>query len=179
MPSDLELPTELDAARLEPASRHDQTSLLDALSYLDDFDFDGLEVGQSAAGGSGDRRPAEATPPPVGEPPPAPPPSTPPSTATVPEEPGPDPGSPRRQREASERPEPAATPASVKSEPERGSVHMDYREGTANITDFSPEWAYTEVIGPVASDGCSLLLTGGVRLGRVRGCFVNILSILT
>jgi hypothetical protein len=22
---------------------------------------------------------------------------------------------------------------------------MDYREGTANITDFSPEWAYTEV----------------------------------
>lgn len=25
------------------------------------------------------------------------------------------------------------------------TTHMEYREGTANITDYSPEWAYPEV----------------------------------
>ena len=34
---------------------------------------------------------------------------------------------------------------SVKSETERSLGNMEYREGTANITDFSPEWAYPEV----------------------------------
>lgn len=33
---------------------------------------------------------------------------------------------------------------------------MDYREGTANITDYSPEWAYTEVSNAI----CSLIEKG-------------------
>lgn len=35
--------------------------------------------------------------------------------------------------------------SSVEKENEQASPRMDYREGTANITDYSPEWAYPEV----------------------------------
>jgi hypothetical protein len=34
----------------------------------------------------------------------------------------------------------------VEKENEQASTRMDYREGTANITDYSPEWAYPEVL---------------------------------
>lgn len=37
------------------------------------------------------------------------------------------------------------TTSSVDKENEQASPRMDYREGTANITDYSPEWAYPEV----------------------------------
>lgn len=37
------------------------------------------------------------------------------------------------------------TTSSVEKETEQASTRMDYREGTANITDYSPEWAYPEV----------------------------------
>lgn len=37
------------------------------------------------------------------------------------------------------------TTSSVEKENEQASTRMDYREGTANITDYSPEWAYPEV----------------------------------
>ena len=35
--------------------------------------------------------------------------------------------------------------SSVDKGNEQASPRMDYREGTANITDYSPEWAYPEV----------------------------------
>lgn len=37
------------------------------------------------------------------------------------------------------------TTSSVDKGNEQASPRMDYREGTANITDYSPEWAYPEV----------------------------------
>jgi hypothetical protein len=37
------------------------------------------------------------------------------------------------------------TTSSVEKENEQASTRMDYREGIANITDYSPEWAYPEV----------------------------------
>jgi hypothetical protein len=41
--------------------------------------------------------------------------------------------------------EAVVTTSSVEKENEQASTRMDYREGTANITDYSPEWAYPEV----------------------------------
>lgn len=49
-------------------------------------------------------------------------------------------------------PETNSTTAGDKSA-EQQSPHMDYREGTANITDYSPEWAYPE-------GGVKVLVTG-------------------
>ncbi|GFG34010.1 hypothetical protein Cfor_07539, partial [Coptotermes formosanus] len=43
--------------------------------------------------------------------------------------------------------------SSVEKENEQASPRMDYREGTANITDYSPEWAYPE-------GGVKVLVTG-------------------
>jgi hypothetical protein len=37
------------------------------------------------------------------------------------------------------------TTSSVDKGNDQASPRMDYREGTANITDYSPEWAYPEV----------------------------------
>ena len=185
MPPGLEMPSDLEMSQLEAGERHDQAALLDALHCLDDFDFDGLEVGQASSEEPSSSPPdkragggSEGPPPPVGEPPPQS--SQPGVSAESPAE--------ERRRQGSEAPsrqqspQPAqetresqegpprlsapeeqqrprqASPAgsvavvsetletgSVKSETDRAFVNMEYREGTANITDFSPEWAYPEV----------------------------------
>ncbi|XP_037089641.1 calmodulin-binding transcription activator 2-like, partial [Pollicipes pollicipes] len=100
------MPADLDMAQLEACDKHDQASLLDALHYLDDFDFESLEVGQSSS--------ASCSPP------------------------------DSKMQRAAVAVAAAAEPEGGKCEPEKTSVNMDYREGTANITDFSPEWAYPE-----------------------------------
>lgn len=41
---------------------------------------------------------------------------------------------------------PSNSRESMETEKDSSSNCMGYREGTANITDFSPDWAYTEVI---------------------------------
>ncbi|XP_068082138.1 calmodulin-binding transcription activator 2 [Anabrus simplex] len=46
-----------------------------------------------------------------------------------------------------------STGSSVEKGNEQSSPRMDYREGTANITDYSPEWAYPE-------GGVKVLVTG-------------------
>ncbi|KAF0307210.1 hypothetical protein FJT64_021398 [Amphibalanus amphitrite] len=181
------MPSDLDMSQLESSERHDQAALLDALHCLDDFDFDGLEVGHGSSespSGPPDLKlpradgeqpaapPAAQTPPPVGEPPPAAPS---PAASLQPEE-RPRSGSRQPSRQQSPHPQPAAQPESgpqprlgspagsvtlvadppetspVKSEVDKSCVNMEYREGTANITDFSPEWAYPEV--SIAGVGC-------------------------
>ena len=175
------MPSDLDMSHLEAGGeRHDQAVLLDALHCLDDFDFDGLEVGHTPAGSPGgppDSKlqradgdqppppPAAQTPPPVGEPPPAA--QTPAAGLQQLEDLAPGVGRSSRHPSRQQSPHPLqeggpqqrlgspAGPASlptdppdtspVKSEADKSCVNMEYREGTANITDFSPEWAYPEV----------------------------------
>ncbi|XP_043226084.1 calmodulin-binding transcription activator 1-like [Amphibalanus amphitrite] len=126
------MPSDLDMSQLESSERHDQAALLDALHCLDDFDFDGLEPEERPRPGS--RQPSrQQSPHPQPESGPQPRLGSPAGSVTLVADP------------------PETSP--VKSEVDKSCVNMEYREGTANITDFSPEWAYPE-------GGIKVLVTG-------------------